>query len=294
MRSWRGRSMTFNLSGRGGRPHRRVCGRPIGRPRVRGAARLSSALRTRADPATRILEVGAGAGVVAGFLSQQGADLLAIEPAATGFEHLGAVRALLAERVPMPPIEPLAADQLDGKTARPLWAHLLGQRARAHAATPAEPRRTCQCACTGRTHDPHVPELPCAIRAAPRDPVGSREASDHATHRSTSIPGPGLGVTQLDHRWRRHAIREKTWLRAAVSTRSVSERPRPSAVRRSLRPTPGWADRHCAPFSRDDRAHSSSRPPATSVDDADVIHSQQTGVLALAVLAQARSDLVSG
>jgi SAM-dependent methyltransferase len=80
-------------------------------------ARLACRLLSALEPtrATRTLEVGAGAGVVAGFLSQQGADLLAIEPAATGFEHLGAVRALLAERVPMPAIEPLAADQLNAR-----------------------------------------------------------------------------------------------------------------------------------------------------------------------------------
>jgi SAM-dependent methyltransferase len=78
-------------------------------------ARLGCRLLATLQPtrATRMLEVGAGAGVVAAFLRQQGADLYAIEPAASGFEHFGAVRALLAERALLPTIQPLAAEQLD-------------------------------------------------------------------------------------------------------------------------------------------------------------------------------------
>ena len=78
-------------------------------------ARLACRLLATLAPtrATRMLEVGAGVGVAAAFLHEQGADLQAIEPAATGFGHFEAVRALLADRVPMPTIEPLAADELD-------------------------------------------------------------------------------------------------------------------------------------------------------------------------------------
>lgn len=61
----------------------------------------------------RILEVGAGAGVMAAFLHGQGANLLAIEPLVGGFESFLVVRTQLAETVPMPRIAPLAAHQLD-------------------------------------------------------------------------------------------------------------------------------------------------------------------------------------
>ena len=77
---------------------------------ARLACRMLSTLRPREDQ--RILEVGAGAGVAATFLQQQGADLVAIEPLVDGFETFAAVRRLLAERVSVPPIEPLAAEQL--------------------------------------------------------------------------------------------------------------------------------------------------------------------------------------
>jgi 2-polyprenyl-3-methyl-5-hydroxy-6-metoxy-1,4-benzoquinol methylase len=81
-------------------------------------ARLACRLLATLKPtrAARMLEVGAGAGVVAAFLFEQGADLLAIEPAASGFERFEPVRVLLAERAPMPMIEPLTADQLDPAT----------------------------------------------------------------------------------------------------------------------------------------------------------------------------------
>jgi 2-polyprenyl-3-methyl-5-hydroxy-6-metoxy-1,4-benzoquinol methylase len=77
-------------------------------------ARLACRLLTTVEPrrATRVLEVGAGAGVVAAFLHGQGANLVAIEPIVGGFEAFMAVRSLLAERVAMPAIEPLAAEQL--------------------------------------------------------------------------------------------------------------------------------------------------------------------------------------
>jgi SAM-dependent methyltransferase len=78
---------------------------------ARLACRLLASLEPRES--TRILEVGAGAGVLAAFLHGQGANLLAIEPLVGGFEAFMAVRSLLTEQVPMPVIEPLAADQLD-------------------------------------------------------------------------------------------------------------------------------------------------------------------------------------
>jgi len=78
---------------------------------ARLACRLLASLEPRAG--TRILEVGAGAGVVAAFLHGQGAELFAIEPLVGGFESFMAVRSLLSEQAAMPTIEPLAADQLD-------------------------------------------------------------------------------------------------------------------------------------------------------------------------------------
>ena len=63
--------------------------------------------------AGRVLEVGAGAGVVAAFLHRQGVELLAIEPYVGGFELHDATRALLAERSLLPPIKAIAAAQLD-------------------------------------------------------------------------------------------------------------------------------------------------------------------------------------
>jgi SAM-dependent methyltransferase len=92
---------------------------PLGQARVvladlaseaRLACRMLATLQPTQD--LRILEVGAGAGVAATFLQQQGADVVAIEPLAEGFESFAAVRWLLAEQVRVPPIEPLAAEQL--------------------------------------------------------------------------------------------------------------------------------------------------------------------------------------
>ena len=77
---------------------------------MRLACRLLASLEPTSG--TRILEVGAGAGVLAAFLHGQGATLLAIEPLVGGFESFLAVRCQLADEVPMPTIEPLAADQL--------------------------------------------------------------------------------------------------------------------------------------------------------------------------------------
>lgn len=77
---------------------------------TRLACRLLAPLKPRRD--TRMLEVGAGAGVLAAFLHSQGADLTAIEPVVGGFESFVAVRRRLAEDMPMPEIAPLAAHQL--------------------------------------------------------------------------------------------------------------------------------------------------------------------------------------
>jgi 2-polyprenyl-3-methyl-5-hydroxy-6-metoxy-1,4-benzoquinol methylase len=77
-------------------------------------ARLACRLLDTVGPSreTRVLEVGAGAGVVAAFLHGQGANVVAIEPIVGGFEAFMVVRSELAERVAMPAIEPLAAEQL--------------------------------------------------------------------------------------------------------------------------------------------------------------------------------------
>jgi hypothetical protein len=135
------------------------------------------------------------------------------------------------------------------------------------------------CARTGRTHDPHVPELPCPIRAARRDSVDSLETSADAIRRAASTPGAGLGLTQLDNCWRRHAVREETSPRAAVPTRPVRGCSRPSPARRSVRSASARADRHGAPHLGSERAYSSPRSHAPGVDDADVIRDQQTCVL---------------
>lgn len=60
---------------------------------------------------THFLEVGAGAGVVAGVLHAAGANVTAIEPLIGGFELFAAVRAELVARVPS------AAVQLDRRSA---------------------------------------------------------------------------------------------------------------------------------------------------------------------------------
>jgi len=78
-------------------------------------ARLACRILAELGPTgeMRMLEVGAGAGVVAAFLNGQGANLVAIEPTVGGFELFDAAHALLAGRVVAPAIEPIAADQLD-------------------------------------------------------------------------------------------------------------------------------------------------------------------------------------
>jgi len=63
---------------------------------------------------TRLLEVGAGAGVVAGVLHAAGAQLVAIEPLIGGFDLFAAVRAELASRIPS------AAAPIDRRTAAEL------------------------------------------------------------------------------------------------------------------------------------------------------------------------------
>jgi SAM-dependent methyltransferase len=60
----------------------------------------------------RILEVGAGAGVLAAFLHRQGANVFAVDPLVDGYETFMSVRALLMERASLPVIEPLRAEQL--------------------------------------------------------------------------------------------------------------------------------------------------------------------------------------
>ncbi len=77
---------------------------------ARLGCRLLADLRLRRPD--RVLEVGAGAGVLAAFLHQQGVHLCAIEPLVAGFETFMPVRALLAEMDTLPVIEPLAAEQL--------------------------------------------------------------------------------------------------------------------------------------------------------------------------------------
>src|SRR5215211_1366433 len=70
---------------------------------------------------TRILEVGAGPGVVAGILHAAGAQLVAIEPLQRGFDIFAAVREVLAERLPeaAAPLDRRAAEQLDPATDGP-------------------------------------------------------------------------------------------------------------------------------------------------------------------------------
>jgi SAM-dependent methyltransferase len=64
---------------------------------------------------TRVLEVGAGPGVIAGVLHSAGAKLVAIEPLQSGFDLFAAVRAELAERLPAAaaPLDRRPAEQLD-------------------------------------------------------------------------------------------------------------------------------------------------------------------------------------
>ncbi|HLT11318.1 MAG TPA: methyltransferase domain-containing protein [Micromonosporaceae bacterium] len=77
-------------------------------------ARLACRMLAEVRPVRedRILEVGAGAGVLAAFLHERGANLLAIEPIVDGYESFMAVRSLLSERASLPVIEPLRAEQL--------------------------------------------------------------------------------------------------------------------------------------------------------------------------------------
>jgi 2-polyprenyl-3-methyl-5-hydroxy-6-metoxy-1,4-benzoquinol methylase len=77
---------------------------------ARLACRLLAGQRPRREH--RILEVGAGAGIVAAFLVRQGATVFAIEPIVGGFEAFLAVRSLLAKQAAMPVIEPLCAEHL--------------------------------------------------------------------------------------------------------------------------------------------------------------------------------------
>jgi SAM-dependent methyltransferase len=77
-------------------------------------ARMACRLLAGLDPrrTDRILEVGAGAGILAAFLMRQGANVFAIEPIVGGFESFMAVRSVLAKQIAMPVIEPLCAEQL--------------------------------------------------------------------------------------------------------------------------------------------------------------------------------------
>ena len=62
---------------------------------------------------SRVLEVGAGAGVFATFLHAQGLHVTAIEPESEAFDHISAVRSVLADHTEVPDIARIAADALD-------------------------------------------------------------------------------------------------------------------------------------------------------------------------------------
>ncbi len=78
---------------------------------VRVAARILLSLPRRGYG--RILEVGAGSGLVAAFLHEQGADVAGLDPIIDGYGAFTAIRGVLAERVSMPRIMPIAARELD-------------------------------------------------------------------------------------------------------------------------------------------------------------------------------------
>jgi hypothetical protein len=123
-------------------------------------ARLGCRLLAPLEPtrATRMLEVGAGAGVLAAFLRQQGADLVCNRACR---ERVRALRAgVRAARRARANADDRASRRRATRPerARTLHAHLLGKRARAHAAVTAEPRRARGRARTRRVHDPYVPE----------------------------------------------------------------------------------------------------------------------------------------
>lgn len=63
--------------------------------------------------ASRVLEVGAGAGIIAAFLHRQGATITPIEPLNEGFEELAGVHGELAARVAVPEVLPIPAAELE-------------------------------------------------------------------------------------------------------------------------------------------------------------------------------------
>jgi 2-polyprenyl-3-methyl-5-hydroxy-6-metoxy-1,4-benzoquinol methylase len=78
-------------------------------------ARLAIRLLESFGPttATELLEIGAGAGVVAAFLHHQGASITAIEPLTEGFKPFKEVHNELAARVSMPDLLRISATELN-------------------------------------------------------------------------------------------------------------------------------------------------------------------------------------
>ena len=60
-----------------------------------------------------MLEIGSGSGLVAAFLHQQGVDVVGLDPVIDGYDAFNAIRGVLADRVSMPTIMPIAAKDLD-------------------------------------------------------------------------------------------------------------------------------------------------------------------------------------
>lgn len=69
--------------------------------------------RVPCDRGARMLEIGSGSGLVAAFLRQQGVDVVGLDPIIDGYDTFNAVRGVLADRVSMPTIMPIAAKDLD-------------------------------------------------------------------------------------------------------------------------------------------------------------------------------------
>jgi len=61
----------------------------------------------------RVLEIGSGPGLVAALLHQQGVDVTGLDPIVEGFEASMAVQKVLADRMSMPTIMPIAAADLN-------------------------------------------------------------------------------------------------------------------------------------------------------------------------------------
>ncbi len=78
---------------------------------VRLAARTLE--RVPCDRDARMLEIGSGSGLVAAFLHQQGVDVVGLDPIIDGYDTFNAIREVLADRVSIPTIMPIAAKDLD-------------------------------------------------------------------------------------------------------------------------------------------------------------------------------------